>query len=245
MFVAAEALTAATVAASAFVGCLTAFFLCGEVGGEIAVSVYFATADPYFYADDAYFGVGFYKCVVDVGTKGVEGCTAFLEHFGASHFSAVETAGNLHLDAFCACTHCGGYCHFHCATVSDFAFDLTGDGGGHDLCVEFGAFYFEYVDLDVFVGDLAKFFFEFLNVLAGFADDESGARGAHCDGDELECALDYHAAYRAFCEANVEVFAEFGVFEDCVAVFTTAEPVGVPSADNAKTVGNRIYFLSH
>ena len=46
-------------------------------------------------------------------------------------------------------------------------------------------------------------------------------------------------------ETCIEIFANLAIFEDIVAEVRTTEPVGVPTADNAKSVGDRIDFLTH
>ena len=122
-----------------------------------------------------HLGVCLYESVVDVGTEGVEGSTAFLEHLGASHFSAVETAGYLNLDALGTCTHCSGNCHLYGTAVGDLAFDLTGDVGGNDLGVELRAFYLVDVDLYILVSDFLELFLQLVDLLAALADDEAGA----------------------------------------------------------------------
>ena len=99
--------------------------------------------------------------------------------------------------------------------------------------------------LVILVGDLLQFLLEFVNFLSALADDETGAGGAHGDGNELGSALDDDAAYRSLSEAFIEVFADFAILEDIVAVVVATEPVGVPTADDTESVSNRSYFLSH
>jgi len=46
-------------------------------------------------------------------------------------------------------------------------------------------------------------------------------------------------------ETCIEIFANLAIFEDVFAEVRTTEPVGVPTADDAKSVGDRIDFLTH
>ena len=165
----------------------------GEVGGKIALAVNLATADPDLHADHTDLGVSLNQCVVDVGTQGVERCTAFLEHFGAGHFGAVQTARNLNLDTLGTRAHCCSHGHLHGTAVSHLAFDLAGDVACHNLGVEFGTLHLEDVDLNILVGDFLEFFLELVNLSATLADDHAGTRCAHGDGDEFECTLDNDA----------------------------------------------------
>lgn len=46
-------------------------------------------------------------------------------------------------------------------------------------------------------------------------------------------------------ETSIEVFADLAIFENAITEVRTTEPVGVPTADDAKSVGDRINLLSH
>ena len=170
---------------------------------------------------------------------------AFLEHLRTRDFSAVETAGNLHLHALGACTHRGGDGHLDGAAVSHLAFDLAGDARGNNLRVQLGTLYLIDIDLDILVRDFLELFLQFLHFLTARADDEARTGGAYCDGDELECALDDNTRDAALCEAHVQIFAKLVVLENVGGVFALFRPVGVPTANYAQAVADRIYFLSH
>ena len=146
----------------------------GVLGSEITLAIYFTTADPYLYSDNTDFGVSLNESIVNVGTEGVEGSAAFLEHFRASHFSAVETTGDLDLDTFGTGTHGGCNSHLYSATIGDFTLDLTGDVGGYDLSVEFGTLYLVDVDLHILVGNLLELFLQFVHFLTALTDDKTG-----------------------------------------------------------------------
>lgn len=136
-------------------------------------------------------------------------------------------------------------CHLHGTAVSDLAFNLTGDGVGHDLSIKLGALYLEDVDLYILVGDLLEFFLEFVDFGTSLADDQARTRGAYGDGGQLESALDYDARYARLGKTHIEIFPQFVVLEQVVTVFLAEVPVGIPAADDAQTVAYWIYFLSH
>ena len=156
--------------------------------------------------------MSFHECVVDVGTQGVQWRTAFLEHLATSHFGTIEAAADLYLNTLGACAHgrCNG--HLDGTAVGYLTFNLACDVGCYDLGVHLGAFHLEDIDLHVLVCNFLKLFLEFFYFAATLADDQTGARCAHCNGYELEGAFDDNAGYRAFGQADVEVAAKARVF---------------------------------
>ena len=135
---------------------------------------------------------------------------------------------------------------------------------GHDVGVEIRLLHFEDVDLNILARDLLELELELLNILTTLSDDHTGTAGADRDRHEFGSALDYDARdifvyasvfllagrgatglFDVAFETCIEIFANLAIFEDVFAEVRTTEPVGVPTADDAKSVGDRIDFLTH
>ena len=181
--------------------------------------------------------------VVDIGTESMERRTAFLEHLAAGHFSTTDAAGDLNLDTLGAHAHGRSDGHLDGAAIRHAAFELTGDVVGHDVGIHFRTLHLEDVDLDILVADVLELFFQLVNFLAAFADDDTRTGGVDGDGDELERALDDDLRQGSFRQAGVQVFADLGILEDAGRILTV--PVGVPATDDTQTVADRIGLLSH
>ena len=173
------------------------------------------------------------ECIVDVGTQGVQGGTALLEHLAAAHLGTVQTALDLDLDALCTHAHRAGDSHLDGTAIGDLALDLMSDVSGHELCVEFGALNLVNVDLNVLVGEFDEFLLEGLNVGTLLTDDDTGACGADGDGHQLERALDNDACDTSLGKTLVEILADLVILYQCISIITATKPVGVPTADDA------------
>ena len=97
----------------------------------------------------------------------------FLEHFLACHFSAVETASDLDLDALGASTHSVLDSHLDSATVGDLALYLACDVVAHDVSVELRLLNLEDIDLNILLVELLELFLELVNILATLTNDDT------------------------------------------------------------------------
>ena len=227
----------------AIVGGLLSLFWNSD--GEVTFSIDFAFADPNLYTDDTHFCESFGLAEVDICAEGMERSTTLFEHLFAAHFGAVETAADLNLDAFgLAALSIGEGC-LDGTTVSYSTFELTCDAVGNDCSIEVGALNFEDVDLDLLFEDFAELFFDLVNFLAVFADDETRLSSEDGDGYHLHSALDYYAREASFAETGVEVLTDFLVFNDLGTVVVATVPNRVPTTSDTESVANWINFLSH
>ena len=141
--------------------------------------------------------------------------------------------------------HCIADGHLDGATISDFTLHLASDALCNDCSIEVGLLHFEDINLNVLVGDFLEFFLELVNFLTTLTDDNTGARGADCDGDELRGTFDDDACHAGLGQTSVEVFADFAILKEVVTEVVASVPVGIPAAYDTQTITNRIYFLSH
>ena len=66
---------------------------------QVALAIDLAAADPNLNTDDTHLSVCLSETVIDVSTERVERGATLLEHLLAGHLGAVETSGDLDLDA--------------------------------------------------------------------------------------------------------------------------------------------------
>ncbi len=175
----------------------------------------------------------------------MERCTTLLEHLGTRHLGSVQTAAHLHLDAFGTHAHSTLHCHFDCTAVSYLVLNLASDVGSHEFRVKLRTLDLVNINLYILACELDKLFLQIVYVLTAATDNHTGTRGADSDGDHLQSALDDNTRYACLGKTGAQVFADFGVFKQDIAIFFAAIPVRVPATDHAEAVANRIYFLSH
>src|SRR5690606_38466904 len=75
----------------------------------------------------------FGRCVVDIGTQGVQRHTAFAIPFSTCNFSTAESATNLNFDTFRPLAHGILHCTLHGATEHYPALQLLSDTVCHQL----------------------------------------------------------------------------------------------------------------
>jgi hypothetical protein len=208
---------------------------------------YFAFKEPYFDTDFSIHGLGFDPSIVNIGTEGVQRGATFFMFFCTRYFCACQTTADTDFDAFGSCTHRPLNGTFDGATVVDTGFDLLGHLFANDIGIKFGLTDFEDVDLYIFAREQFEFFFDEVNLLAAFADNNTGTAGVDSDGNALHGALDSDTADtvlhrlitvarvggRRFRAPSAEVVADFFVLYYFKTVVFVGIPVGVPSPDDA------------
>ena len=201
-------------------------------GYQLALAVDDTTAYPDLDAHAAVCCMSLGKCIVNVGTEGMERCTALLVVLGTRHFSSANTTGDGDLDAFSAGTHGVGDGALDGAAVLDTAFNLLCDILGDDDGIEIGAFHLGDVDLDVLARDFFELFLQFVDLRACLADDKTRAGGVDSDGEELQSSFDIYLRNAGLGETSVEVLANLIVLNEFLLEFSSAIPIRVPSADD-------------
>ena len=221
--------------------------LCRSSGDleEVAFSIDGAVADPYLYAENTHLRERLGEAVVHVCAERVQRNTALLDGFAAGHFGAADTSGYLNLDSFR--THAHGRCdgRFDGAAERYTAFKLPGDVLTYDDGIHLGAFYLEDVDLNLLAGKFLQLFLEFVNLLTALADDDT--RTGRRDGyrNQFERTLDDNLGNACLSQTDIQILADFGIFDEFVGEVLAAVPVGIPTANDTKTICYRIYLLSH
>src|SRR5690606_15859116 len=170
-----------------------------------------ALVDPNLDTDDPVRGVGFGRAVVDVGTQGVQGHTAFAIPFGTGDFDPVQTAGAHDLDALGAKTHCVLHRTLHGATEHDALFQLLGDRVSDELSIGLRLADFFDVDVHGHAHQALEVCLQVLDVLAALADHHARACRVNGDACVLGRTLDDHTANRSVLQLLLEVFANANV----------------------------------
>ena len=202
-------------------------------------------ADPDLHAEDTYLGQRLGETVVHIGAEGVQRNTPLLDRFAAGHLGAADTTRHLYLDALGAHAHRRSDGRLHGAAERYAALELAGDVLTHDHGVHLGTLHLEDVDLDLLAGELLQLLLQLVDLLTALADDDTRTGRRNGDGDQFERALDDNLGNASFGQTDIQILADFGVLDQLVGEVLAAVPVGVPTANDTKTICYRIYFLSH
>src|SRR5690606_35618559 len=103
--------------------------------------------NPYLDADDPVRGVRLGKSVLDVGTQGVQGHTAFTVPLGTGNLDAIQATRAHDLDALRTQAHCVLHRALHGATEHDPALKLLRDRVSDQLGIELRLA--DFLDVDV------------------------------------------------------------------------------------------------
>src|SRR5947209_5451531 len=152
--------------------------MCGRAG---LVIVGFFFADPALDADLAINGQRLGETVVDILTEGVQRHAALALPLTASDVRATETAGALNTDTLGAKRHGHFNGLFHSAAESDAAFELERNILSHERGLDLGLLHFLDIEEDFLAGQLGKFLFDLLDLLALASDDDAGTGGVNLD----------------------------------------------------------------
>src|SRR5690606_37803606 len=95
-----------TVIAPAVTSQPTGSFTCeSRVRRKISLAKHLTAANPYFYANAAIRCVCLCYCIINVGTQGVQRCSAVFVSFCTGHFGSAQTTGNLNFNTLCSQSH--------------------------------------------------------------------------------------------------------------------------------------------
>ena len=128
--------------------------------------------------------------VINISTESVQWSTSFLIHFRTSHFSAVQTTRNQHFNTFSTCFHSVGNSHLDSAAICDFTFNLTSDVISNDNSVKFWFLNFEDINLNILIGDLLQLFFQLVNFLTTFTNDNTRTSCANGNSNQFQSTFD-------------------------------------------------------
>src|SRR5581483_7942437 len=219
-----EALTVGSAAASALAGgaealdrsaAAAARVLVAEtrVAGRdalVALGHDLALVDPDLHPDAAVRRLRLDEAVVDVRADGVERDASLAVGLAPAHLAAAETAGALDLHAGGAGADRGRERALHRAPERDAVGELLGNRLRDELRVQLRA---QRVDLD-----------------AGLADDDAGARRVDVHRDALLVLLDEDVRQTRVRELLVDVLADLHVLEQVVGELLLARvPVRLPA----------------
>jgi hypothetical protein len=185
--------------------------------------------------------------------------TPLLVLFRAGNLGATYPSADADLNALPSGTHGALDGSFNGTAVIDTRFDLFCNLFANNVGIEFRFPDFKDVDLNIFARQYLQLFFDEVNFLTALADDDARPAGVDGDGNPLQRALDCNSGnavlnrfvaltwirnrrFRATC---TKVGANFFVLHDLQTVVFVGIPVGIPTADNAQAVTDRICFLTH
>ena len=171
--------------------------------------------------------------------------TSLLDRLGAGHLGAAHTAGNLNLDALGTHAHRRSDGRLHGAAERNAALELTGDVLADDDGIHLGTLHLEDVDLNLLAGELLELLLQLVDLLAALADDDARTGRRDRNRNQFQRALDDDLRDAGLLQTDVQILADLGVFDELVGEILATEPVGIPTADDTKTICYRINFLSH
>jgi len=183
--------------------------------------------------------------VVDVSTESMEGSTTLFVMLATGDFSATDTAGDRNLNTLGTGTHSGDDGVLDGAAILHTTLNLLCDILGNKNSIELGALHLRNVNLDVLASEFLQFFFQFVDLAASLADDQTRTSGVDSHGKELKSSLDVNLRDAGLGETGIEIFADFVVLDELLLESAAAKPVRIPSADDASTISNWVSFLSH
>ena len=153
----------------------------GEVGAGVALGHDLALVDPALDADAAEGRAGLVEAVVDVRAQRVQRDATVRVALGAGHLGAAQATADLDLAALGARAHRAGQRALHRAAEGDAVLQLLGDRLRDELGVELGALDLEDVDLDLLLRDPVQVLAQGVDLGAGLADHDAGARRVDVD----------------------------------------------------------------
>src|SRR6185437_866765 len=206
----------------------------------------FALEYPNLDAASAVSGVRGGDAVIDVGAQGVQRHAAFAVPLKPRDLGAAETAGAVDANALGAQTHRRLHGAFHGAAEGDAAFELLGDGIGHQRRIDLGLAHLDDVDRHFRLRQLGDLLTQLVDVGALLADHHARTRRVNVDPALLVRPLDDDLRDRRLFEAAHQNFADLHVLVQQLAVLgLVGEPAAVPGAVDAEAQADRIDLLSH
>src|ERR1700754_2544217 len=224
---------------------LRLFFLrrLGRSGREVED---FAPVDPHLDTDDAVGGLGFGGAVVDIRAQGMQRDATFTAPLGAGDLGAVQTTGNVDLDAQGAKAHGVADRALHCTAEHDAALELLGDRLGHQLGVQFGLAHFGHVDVGGNTHHRGDFLAQLLDVLALLADHHARTGGVDRHAGGLGRTLDLDLADAGLSQLLAKHFTDLEIGREILGVVAlVGVPLGVPVLGNAEADTGGMYFMTH
>ena len=125
-----------------------------DIWREVAFAIDFATADPNLNPNQTCFGQRFSKCIIDIALSVCKGVLPSLYISERAISAPFRRTGDLNFLSLQHPFSCRSNRHFSGTTVGDFSFHLAGDITGYNLSIQFRAFDFKYIDLNLLFGDL-------------------------------------------------------------------------------------------
>ena len=122
---------------------------------------------------------------------------------------------------------------------------LLGDRLSDQRCVELRALDLKNVDLDRLAGDLVQVTAQRINLNAGLADHDAGARGVDVDLNLVRVLADRDLRNAGVGQLIFDVRADRDVFGQVLSKVAFAEPVRLPIVDVADAHRLGVNLLSH
>ena len=120
--------------------------------------------------------------------------------------------------------------------VTDRQALLAGDVLAYDDGIHLRTLYLEDIDLNLLAGELLQLFLELVDLLTALADDDARTGGGNGYRNQFQRALDDDLRDACLGQTDIQVFADLGVLDQLLGEVFAAEPVGIPTADDTKTI---------
>src|SRR5690606_2467510 len=202
--------------------------------------------NPNLHTDHTVGGVGFSRCVVDIGTQGVQRHTAFTVPFGTGDLGAAETAADLDLDTLATDTHGVLNRALHRTTEHHTTLQLLSNALRHQTSIELRLADFFDVDMYRHAHLLGQVLTQLFDVLALLANHDAGTGSVTGDASGLGRTLNINAADRGGFQFVLDVLTYLQV---CVQIVRVSATICIPHRsvlfNDTEANTRRIYFLTH
>ncbi len=191
-----------------------------------------STANPNLNTDTSISRVSLSISVINVSTESVQRSTTFFKMLATSNLSTTNTTANRNLDAFGTGTHGCSNGVLNSTTVLNTTLNLFGDILSNKNSIHLRMFYFTDVDLNILARQFLKLFTQFVDLRTGTTNNQTRTGCIDRNSEHLKRALNVNLRNTSLSKTGIEVLANLIVLNKFLFELSTAEPVGIPSADD-------------
>src|SRR4029077_21017710 len=215
------------------------------LGALVAGGHDLALVDPDLDADAAGLGLRLGEAVIDVGAQRVQRHAALGVLLRARHLRATEAAAAADAHALGARAHGRGQGALHGAPERDTVLQLLCHGLGHQLGVQLRPLDLVDVHVHGLVRHGVHVLAQGLDLAAGLADHDAGARRVDVDRDPLGVLADVDVGEAGVRELAANVIADAHVLDQVRPELLLGEPVRFPVMDDPDAEAARVDLLTH
>ena len=175
----------------------------------------------------------------------MERSSTLFKHLSTSHLSTAQTSADKNLDTLGTSSHCRCNGHLNSSSVRYTALNLAGNAVCNNVSINLRSLNLKDVNLNILVGNLIKLNLQLIYLLTALTNDKTRLCSVDSYGYKLKSSLNDNLRDVSFGKSCVQILTNLVILKNLSGVICSAIPVGIPSADNSKSVANWIGFLSH